>query len=149
VIYHETHVKHPSATGSGDHNNFKPLSGAAASCAGGNDEIRKWMENIQNNAVPDEDVEESTGNGYAVADDNADPAYKYTAEANDERGARVRRDLRPMENPNKKKSCSLYIQTDPLFWRHIRDQVRFVLLRVAESDRREIAMLMNPPRVKS
>ncbi len=51
-------------------------------------------------------------------------AYKYTAEANrgtssSSSSSRVKRAL---DNPNKKKSCSLYIQTDPLFWRHIRDQ---------------------------
>ena len=33
-----------------------------------------------------------------------------------------RRSKRALDNPNKKKSCSLYIQTDPLFWRHIREQ---------------------------
>jgi hypothetical protein len=43
-------------------------------------------------------------------------------EANDPSSkSRVRRSL---PNPNTKKSCALYIQTDPLFWKHIREQVR-------------------------
>ncbi len=45
------------------------------------------------------------------------PSFKYSAEGN-------RRVKRAADNPNKSKSCSLYIQTDPLFWRHIRDQVK-------------------------
>ena len=53
--------------------------------------------------------------------EDATPQFKYTAEANDPK-VRVKRAL---ENPNKKKSCSLYIQTDPLFWAHVKEQVRF------------------------
>ena len=52
-----------------------------------------------------------------------DPAHKYSKQANvaESLGPRVKRAAK--ENPNKRKSCSLYIQTDPLFWRHIREQV--------------------------
>ena len=49
-------------------------------------------------------------------EDQVGPAYKYSVEGNTRR-------KRSLENPNKnKKSCSLYIQTDPLFWVHIKDQ---------------------------
>ena len=54
------------------------------------------------------------------------PAHKYSKKAN---AARVKRAAR--ENPNKRKSCSLYIQTDPLFWRHIREQVRKKMDRIS------------------
>ena len=47
------------------------------------------------------------------------PLYKYSAEAND---PKVRR-KRALANNSNKKSCSLYIQTDPLFWEHIYKQV--------------------------
>jgi hypothetical protein len=59
----------------------------------------------------------------AQEDDDADlgPQYKYSLEANDPSRARVKRSL---PNPNTKKSCALYIQTDPLFWKHVREQVR-------------------------
>lgn len=43
------------------------------------------------------------------------PAYKYSAEGN----APHTRPKRSLPNHSKKKSCSLYIQTDPLFWIHI------------------------------
>ena len=47
---------------------------------------------------------------------NVGPAYKYSAEGNSPR----RRKRSTTTNPNMKKSCSLYIQTDPLFWLHIK-----------------------------
>ena len=46
---------------------------------------------------------------------NVGPAYKYSAEGNSPRRKRS-----TTANPNMKKSCSLYIQTDPLFWLHIK-----------------------------
>lgn len=67
----------------------------------------------------DEEEEASGEQALPLVSDNEDPEYKYTAEAN----YPGRRYKRAMENPNKKKSCSLYIQTDPLFWRHIRETV--------------------------
>ena len=57
-----------------------------------------------------------------VLDSRETPGFKYSAAANDEEGD-VPRFRRALENPNKRRSCSLYIQTDPLFWRHVRDQV--------------------------
>ena len=88
------------------------------------------MESVQNSAVSEEDIEpigvpsafkapEDTDDDFVppVSEDE-DAVFKYSAEANTRR-------KRSLPNPNKRKSCSLYIQTDPLFWRHIRDQVRY------------------------
>ena len=44
------------------------------------------------------------------------PEYKWTASAN-----RVKR--RALKPPSNKKTCSLFIQTDPLLWNHIWAQV--------------------------
>ena len=94
----------------------------------------KWMESIQNSAylgptengnqnyngiyeLAKKEVTDKTGNTHNPL--NVHPAHKYSQKANDQ-GPRAKRS--PRENPNKRKSCSLYIQTDPLFWQHIREQ---------------------------
>jgi hypothetical protein len=90
------------------------------------------MESIQNSA--EEKLEEANNSETAneLASDplayvQTDPLYKYSAQANDRvAGDSHKRVKRARENPNKKKSCSLYIQTDPLFWRHIRKQVNIL-----------------------
>lgn len=46
------------------------------------------------------------------------PGGKYSREANEDRGTREKRATRLREDRN---TCSLYIQTDPLIWRHIRE----------------------------
>ena len=62
----------------------------------------------------------------AVVDDDMGlgPEYKYSQEANEPDKQRVKRSTQPLPNPNSKKSCALYIQTDPLFWKHVKEQVR-------------------------
>lgn len=52
---------------------------------------------------------------YDDNDDTAHPHKKYSKEAN----SRVKRATRYQE----KNTCSLYIQTDPLIWRHIRESI--------------------------
>lgn len=54
-----------------------------------------------------------------VQDPRSDPSpeYKYSQQAN----SRLRRAAKKPP-PNNKKSCSLFIQTDPLLWNHIREQ---------------------------
>lgn len=57
------------------------------------------------------------------------PHFKYTKEANfrydgtgaSKRGSRAKRAARPKED--NRNTCSLYIQTDPLIWRHIREGI--------------------------
>jgi len=52
----------------------------------------------------------------SAPEEDPSPQYKYSA-----RAQRVKRALTP---PNNKKSCSLFIQTDPLLWRHVYEQER-------------------------
>lgn len=53
--------------------------------------------------------------------DQETPGHKYTREANEPSHRRTRRATRPKED--NKNTCSLFIQTDPLIWRHISEQV--------------------------
>lgn len=58
--------------------------------------------------------------------DNYEDNYgKYSREANEDMHNRHKRATRRDEN---KKTCSLYIQTDPLIWRHIREGFPEVIL---------------------
>ena len=93
---------------------------------GVSDHVRDWMDNVQNSGeatpapptepAPSPDAEEEE---VVSVSDDPNPTFKYTAEAND---PHVRR-KRALANSSNKKSCSLYIQTDPLFWEHIYKQV--------------------------
>lgn len=104
------------------------------------DSVQKWMESIQNSGEPSppsrpssqsESADEKVELGQGDEQDeeipsalplysNEIPKFKYSAEANDP----LKRPKRAIPSPNKKKSCSLYIQTDPLFWKHVHAQVR-------------------------
>lgn len=54
--------------------------------------------------------------------ENETPYDKYSREANsDGRSSRSKRATRPKEE--NKNTCSLFIETDPLIWRHIAEQV--------------------------
>lgn len=57
--------------------------------------------------------------------DEERPAYKYTRQAADKHHygpVRTKRATKPKEERN---TCSLFIQTDPLLWRHIKEQVQY------------------------
>lgn len=59
--------------------------------------------------------------------DEERPAYKYTRQAADKHHhgpVRTKRATKPKEERN---TCSLFIQTDPLLWRHIKEQVIFLI----------------------
>ena len=100
------------------------------------DSTRDWMESVQRNAEPSEEAQlipqqPEIGKteklvDLQVANPALDPGptYKYSAEANDASYGpkRIKRAVLPA-NRNNKKTCHLYIQTDPLFWRHIYKQV--------------------------
>lgn len=117
--------------------------GHANGC-GVNEDIAQWMENVQNGGVDDEDdiddkpTESVHINGprqttklnpNSIFEDDKSPYFKYTKEGNfDYDGAtgykkseRVKRAARPKED--NRNTCSLYIQTDPLIWRHIREGI--------------------------
>jgi len=62
-------------------------------------------------------------------EDEERPAYKYTRLAADQYHdgpVRTKRATKPKEERN---TCSLFIQTDPLLWRHIKEQVIFLLIQ--------------------
>lgn len=122
MIYHENHVKKNPFKRNDSANNFE--------C--GVDNTFDWMNSIQHNGLNEDNfpsTSETSINDYLpnntkeslenIGVNDYNIFYKYTKEANSFK--RSRRSAR--KNPNKKKSCSLYIQTDPLFWRHIREQV--------------------------
>lgn len=145
VIYKDEHVDDPYA-----HKRKGHVSGC-----GINEEVKSWMDQIQNSAV-EEDAEEEGGDNERLRDNKKEgqganrssseesareelgefpmPYQKYSKEANAARSAkeseqmwhretheRVRRAARPRED--NKNTCSLYIQTDPLIWRHIREGI--------------------------
>lgn len=63
--------------------------------------------------------------------------YKYTHEANHGNGSRRRRATKS-EPRNPKKTCSLFIQTDPLLWKHIHEAEK----GNPENTRKEITSLI-------
>lgn len=92
------------------------------------DDVVEWMDRIQNSAEPDEErpVTEKKSEPPPVAKpwngDQESPGHKYSREANEPGHRRTRRATRPKED-KKNNTCSLFIQTDPLIWRHISEQV--------------------------
>lgn len=74
-------------------------------------------------------------NQNSINDEDKSPHFKYTKEANfkydgpnaSKRGSRAKRAARPKED--NRNTCSLYIQTDPLIWRHIREGIADVSIR--------------------
>lgn len=104
------------------------LKGETGGC-GITDDVVEWMDRIQNSAEPDEErpVTEKKSDPPPVVkpwnSDQESPGHKYSREAN-EPGShrRTRRATRPKED-KKNNTCSLFIQTDPLIWRHISEQV--------------------------
>lgn len=114
-----------------------------------NDEVSQWMDNIQNSAVEEETPQppkrrnssshhSNPGNTHQNSIFNHEfrlPHEKYSRDANwreksnsvsdedwhKQSHERVKRATRPKEE--NKNTCSLYIQTDPLIWRHIREGI--------------------------
>lgn len=86
------------------------------------EEMSEWMDKIQNGV--EEEFKPKTRhqphNASFIHNHLYDhhPHQKYSKEANSENG-RPKRAARFQE----KNTCSLYIQTDPLIWRHIRESI--------------------------
>ncbi|XP_050507838.1 disintegrin and metalloproteinase domain-containing protein 10 isoform X2 [Diabrotica virgifera virgifera] len=125
VIYHEDHVEDPYA---------HKREGHSAGC-GINDDVIEWMNKIQSSGEDLPITPSTVAFKKAVKhkkhlktkkdkeEPNPLPNYedvvnKYSKEANEQSNSRHRRATRRDENKN---TCSLYIQTDPLIWRHIRE----------------------------
>ncbi|XP_055712514.1 disintegrin and metalloproteinase domain-containing protein 10 isoform X2 [Phlebotomus papatasi] len=134
VIYKESHVSDP----------YDDIRQGHGGGCGITDEISSWMDSIQNAAVDDETPAVPSAKIPAVEkpresaqeeDSYWPPHRKYSKEANwraesntedekshhEEAHERVRRATRPREE--NRNTCSLYIQTDPLIWRHIREGI--------------------------
>lgn len=126
VIYHEKHVGDPYS----HHHN----DGHSSGC-GINDEVLQWMHNIQNSAVSEEQQQPPKEGNFVPAQgrvhkeqpkppppkreylNSEDFVSKYSREANI-----PPRHKRATVRDLNKNTCSLFIQTDPLIWRHIREQ---------------------------
>lgn len=145
IVYKETDIDNP-------HND------KYAGC-GVMDEVKKWMESIQTSAIEDDDDKPpsrpaaSRRHADSMIDrhptdkkeqtkkknrlENLDPENyfyevphkKYSKETN-VFGYRAKRAVRPKEKD--KNTCSLFIQTDPLIWRHINQQVNGDLEKTKE-----------------
>lgn len=112
-------------------------TGHSAGC-GINEEISQWMDRIQNSGIDEDTVSPPVTTASpkfkkhkkAPADGSRakkttpestnfeDPLNKYSREANDVNYSRHKRATKREDSKN---TCSLYIQTDPLIWRHIRE----------------------------
>lgn len=113
VIYHHNHLTMPF--------DKSWQIGAASPGCGANKEIQTWMSDLQMSNVDapaplSEPAPLVSEPAPSLSDPRFDPnpEYKYTPEAN-----RFKRAIKP---PNNRKSCSLFIQTDPLLWRHVKEQ---------------------------
>lgn len=97
---------------------------------GVSDSVQAWMDEVrysgEKTELPPQIITKPL-NLPVDDDESLGPQYKYSEEANDPVKSRVKRSALP--NPNSKKSCALYIQTDPLFWKHIKEQVRALIDR--------------------
>jgi disintegrin and metalloproteinase domain-containing protein 10 len=118
---------------------------------GHTDEISQWMERVQNSAIEEEDlppfvpkkddpkpaqmpqqvrafvtpkelIEQMRIYDPQGQMHKEDPRRRYTREANEGPSWRSKRAARPREES--RNTCSLFIQTDPLIWKHIAEQVK-------------------------
>nr|CAD7430532.1 unnamed protein product [Timema monikensis] len=113
VIYSENDVGDP----------YESLRTGHVGGCGVTDEVSQWMDRIQNGAVEDDDPPPSPGK--VKPPQSPLPSYhpnKYSREANEEEKSRVKRGTRSKDD--NRNTCSLFIQTDPLIWRHITEQDR-------------------------
>lgn len=121
VIYNEEHVDDPH------HNHGENSTGC-----GINEEVIEWMQQVQNSAVDEEeDGGGKKGDKYGGRQHSTSflrnsfetPYDKYSRQANfwDDYGEGGHRQKRAAPKENKRNTCSLFIQTDPLIWRHIRE----------------------------
>ncbi|KAI5723823.1 hypothetical protein M8J76_011400 [Diaphorina citri] len=103
-----------------------------------------WMDRVANSGVDEDDYP-------PPADDNSEdnhlnpleaeaPHEKYSREANTRRSKRGANGKEEKKSKDEKRNttCSLFIQTDPLIWRHITEQVNYN----ADKTREEILSLI-------
>lgn len=112
---------------------LQKFTASDTSGCGINEEIISWMDRIQSSGLdepPPAPSNKSKTKDWKAAmaakswNNNVvpeTPGHKYSREANEDKHRRTRRASRPKED--NKNTCSLFIQTDPLIWRHISEQV--------------------------
>jgi disintegrin and metalloproteinase domain-containing protein 10 len=132
VIYKDKHVNDP----------YKEKRTVHPNGCGLTEDVSHWMDTVQNSAADDEEeieivpikpapnaTAEKIKNQYQPVnnriydDDSRHPHQKYSEEVN-KRSKRATTSARYQE----RNTCSLYIQTDPLIWRHIRESIPDVSL---------------------
>ncbi|XP_063229984.1 disintegrin and metalloproteinase domain-containing protein 10 [Bacillus rossius redtenbacheri] len=119
VIYSENDITDPYE---------KLRTGHVGGC-GITEEVSQWMDRIQSSAVEEQQQEEDeqgtteTSLPARRTPGSNDPfLHKYSREANE--GPALRRAKRATRSKeDNRNTCSLFIQTDPLIWRHITEQV--------------------------
>jgi len=144
IIYKEENVMDPYE----DHR-----SGHASGC-GVTDEVAQWMNSVQHGEVggeeshAPEDVDQkrrktsiyNVGRGAdrERMNDRSSSWYKYTHEANSGGSPDAKRKKRATTKNDSRTTCSLFIQTDPLMWRHYYESEK----RNADSTRKEITSMI-------
>jgi disintegrin and metalloproteinase domain-containing protein 10 len=117
VIYKDQHVDDP----------YKEKRTVHANGCGLTDDVMHWMDRVQSGAEEEIEVvpldEDKNVNKTHYQHENNriyedSPSSKYSEEANT-------RSKRAAASPRfqERNTCSLYIQTDPLIWRHIRESI--------------------------
>lgn len=125
VIYKDQHVNDPYREQRTVHPNGCGLT----------EDVSRWMDSVQSGGEDTDEIEiiplEPAKNASSTADSNhyqhanaeriyddpLHPHQKYSEAAN----SRSKRALPPRQGD--RNTCSLYIQTDPLIWRHIRESI--------------------------
>ncbi|XP_069703411.1 disintegrin and metalloproteinase domain-containing protein 10 isoform X1 [Periplaneta americana] len=116
IIYSESDIQDP----------YEHLRTGHVGGCGITDEVVQWMDRIQN-SVEDEPTPPPTpaklqAPSPPIAEVN--PHHnKYSREANEGSGSHHRSKRGTRLKEENKNTCSLFIQTDPLIWRHISEQV--------------------------
>ena len=120
------------------------------------DEVAQWMNSVQQGEVVEEAEQQQTtksavehgdswgiyklgaagaGAGAGADRDHSSSWYKYTHEANTEQPAKRKKRATKSDS---RTTCSLFIQTDPLMWKHYYESEK----RNADSTRKEITSMI-------
>lgn len=134
VIYNEKHVNDPHL------HKRKHSSGCGVT-----DDMVQWMDRVANSAVDDDNIDaesklteqnqiknsapENVNKNHKqeqilpknLRNSFENPYEKYSREANSNDSSSHQRHKRAAPKENKRNTCSLFIQTDPLIWKHIRE----------------------------
>ncbi|KAK2704523.1 disintegrin and metalloproteinase domain-containing protein 10-like [Artemia franciscana] len=135
VIYKEADVVDPYEN---------KRTGHVSGC-GITDEISHWMDSVQRSGEEEEQNAIETPKKPKLSSStpktleevwrekvSEDPSYKYTLEANKEESRKILRNKRDTLRGNEKRTCSMFIQTDPYLWKHVYEQEKRDSVRTRE-----------------